>query len=267
MEWFSSVNPDQFLIFALVLIRISGLVVTAPIFGDRAVPPRVRTLLAVGLAFLITPTQLNADIPQPANLLGFAMLAGGELLVGLTLGLGVMLLFSGAQIAGQLISHLSGMALADVFQPGLDSSIPVYSHLLYLVSLTVFVLIDGHRMVMTGLLSAFTAVPPGSAGIPLSAAEAFTDLLTQSFIVGIRTAAPITVAQLLGTLVLGLISRTLPQLNVLVLGFGINALVTLSLVMFTLAGMVWVFDSQMEMMLEIAFDAVHLPWNPESLLP
>ncbi len=267
MEWLAAINPNQFLIFALILTRISGLVVTAPIFGDRAVPPRVRVLLAVGLAFLITPTQIDTVILEPANLLDFAMLAGGELLVGLTLGLGVMLLFSGAQLAGQLISHLSGMALADVFQPGLDSSIPIYSQLLYLMSLTIFVLIDGHRMVMTGLMSAFAAVPPGSAGMPLSATEAFTELLTQSFIVGIRTAAPITVAQLLGTLVLGLISRTLPQLNVLVMGFGINALVTLSLVMFTLGGMVWVFEAQMESMLEIAFSAVDLPWTPGASLP
>ena len=267
MEWLAEINPNQFLIFALILTRISGLVVTAPIFGDRAVPPRVRVLLAMGLAFLITPTQLDTAIPEPANLLALAMLAGGELLIGLTLGLGVMLLFSGAQLAGQIISHLSGMALADVFQPGLDLSIPVFSQLLYLISLTIFVLIDGHRMVMAGLMSAFTEIPPGSAGMPVSAAEAFAELITQSFVVGIRTAAPITVAQLLGTLVLGLISRTLPQLNVLVLGFGINALVTLSLVMFTLGGMVWVFESQMESLLEIAFSAVDLPWNSGALLP
>ncbi len=265
MDWLSNLRPSEFLVFTLVLIRLSGVVVTAPFLGGPEVPARVRVYLALALAMLIAPTQLSAAEPSADNLVGLATLAIGELLVGLTLGLGVMVLLVGAQLAGGLIAHLSGMSLADVFQPGFDDSIPLFSQVLYLVSLTIFLLLDGHRLVVGGLLDTFAAFPPGEAALPLSASDTFTRLVGHSFVLGIRTAAPVMAAQLLGTLVLGLISRTLPQLNVLVLGFGINALVTLSMLMLTLGGLAWVLESQVGPLLELVFELVAAPLQPPPL--
>ena len=116
---------NQFTIFTLVLARISGLVMTAPIFGSQAVPMRVRAFLAVALSVLVTPLQVERSTAALGNLLDYVLIIGGELLVGVLLGVGVMIMFIGVQLAGQIISQLSGMGLADVFQPGLDTNVAI----------------------------------------------------------------------------------------------------------------------------------------------
>ena len=112
---------------------------------------------------------------------------------------------------------------------------------------------------MAGLLDTFQTIPPGSGIFSQSITDAFVTLMTQSFSLGIRAAAPATIALLLATLVLGLISRTVPQLNVLVLGFGLNSLLIFGALALTLGGMVWTFQEQIEPALELLLDALHTP--------
>jgi flagellar biosynthetic protein FliR len=159
-------------------------------------------------------------------------------------------------LAGQIIGQLGGMALADIFNPGFDASVPILSQILYLTTLAIYVIIGGHRLLLVGLLSTLDSIPPGSVGLPTSIAGAMTTLLAESFSLGIRVAAPATVALLLATAVMGLISRTLPQLNILAFGFGLNALVTLALLSVSLGGMAWIFQEQLEPALETMLQAL-----------
>ena len=115
-------------------------------------------------------------------------------LLGLVLGLGVTILLSAAQVAGQLIAQLSGLSLAEVFDPDFDASLPVFSRFLHLVTVAVYLVIGGHRWLMAGLLDTFAAVPLGKGRPTGSAAEALLALLTESFSLGIRAAAPAIVA-------------------------------------------------------------------------
>jgi flagellar biosynthesis protein FliR len=255
MAWLYQTYINQFLVFTLVFVRISGLVITAPIYGGNDVPARVRALLAFALALLVAPLQWGRQLEYPDNTLNYLVYVGGELLLGITLGLGIMLLFSGVQVAGQVISQLGGMQLADVFNPGLDTSVPVFAQLMYYVTLAVFVIIGGHRRVMEALLDTFVAIPPGG-GISSSIIDTLTTLLTQSFTLGLRAAAPATAALLLATLVMGLVSRTLPQLNVMAIGFGLNSFITLGVLSVTLGAAAWVFQEQVDPMLEMIVGAM-----------
>jgi flagellar biosynthesis protein FliR len=241
----------RFIVFTLVLARVSGLVMTAPIFGGSAVPLRIRALLAFALSLLIMPIQ-TASLATPLDVLPDYLLAmTGELLIGLVFGLGIKILLAGIQLAGQIISQLSGLALADVFDPSVQSSVPVFSQLLLYVTLAVFVLFGGHRLVMAALLDTFRAMPPGTGPSAVSLVDATTTVLAQSFVLGIRTAAPAMTALLLATLVLALISRTLPQINILAVGFGINTLVALATLLLSLGAIVWAFQEQIEPVLDL----------------
>jgi len=251
LSYLSQFYIDQFLIFTLVLFRVSGLVMTAPVFGTSEVPARIRGLLAFSLAVLILPLQWGRSFDYPGNLINYLVMVGAETLIGLTLGMGITLLFSGVQVAGQVISQMSGMQLADVFNPGFDANVPVFSQLLFYVSMAVFVIIGGHRKVMEALLDTFHWLPPGWSGIPASLTETMITILTQSFSLGIRSAAPAMTALLLATLVLGLIGRTLPQLNVMALGFGLNSLVTLGALSLSLGAIAWIFQQQVDPVLEL----------------
>lgn len=258
MAWLQPLNLHIFLVFTLVFTRVSGLLMTVPIFGTPEIPVQVRALMAFALALLITPVQANVPIAEPGSLLDYLLLLGSELLVGVALGLGILILFSGVQVAGQLIGRTSGLALADVYDPSTGENIPELAHLLYLVTMAVFVAIGGHRIVLAGLLETFAAMPPGS-GLLITNLETLFDvmqtLLAESFVLGIRAAAPLLTALLLATLVTALISRTLPQLNVLAIGFGINALVTFGVLALSLGAAAWVFQGQLESAVQALVDA------------
>jgi flagellar biosynthetic protein FliR len=232
----------RFMLFTLVLARTSALIMTAPIFGSLALPRQVRALLAVVMTLLILPVHLGASFPPVSNVIDYARLLVNEVLVGLLLGLGITILLSGIQVAGQIVSQMSGLSLADVFNPGFDEDVSVFSQLFYFLTLAVFVAVGGHRIVTAALLDTFAWAPPGHAALGGTFVEVLTSIATQSFALGIRAAAPLIVSLLLATLVLGLISRTLPQINIIVVGFGINSLLTLGMLFLTLGAVAWTFQ-------------------------
>jgi flagellar biosynthetic protein FliR len=259
MDWLPQLDVNKFVLFTLVLVRVSGLVVTAPIYGGQDLPAPVRALLAFALAVLIFPTQWNVAMAYPGTMVNYLVVLGGELLIGLSLGMGVVVLFSGIQLAGETIGRTGGLMAADVFDPTLDTNVPLLSRLMFLVTLAVFVLIGGHRIVMAGLLDTFQSIPIGR-GVPAdSLTETFVLLLSQSFALGVRAAVPSVTALLLATLVMGLISRTMPQLNILMVGFGMNAMLTFGALALSLGAAVWVFQEQLEPAVETLLEGLHAP--------
>lgn len=259
MDWLVQLDVDKFLLFTLVLTRVSGLTVTAPIYGSQEVPMQVRALLAFALALLIVPTQWDVPLAYPGTMLNYLVFVGAELLVGLCLGLGITILFSGIQLAGTVIGQVGGLMVANILDPSAGEQVSLFSRLLHLLAMVVFVSIGGHRMVMAGLLDTFQSIPPGSAAIPVSMAHTLVALLTQSFVLGVRAAAPAVVAILLSTLVMGLIGRTLPQLNILAVGFGLNSMLTFGVLAIALGAGVMVFQDQVEPTITMLLDALHEP--------
>ena len=179
-----------FILFTLVFARVGGLTMTAPIYGTSDVPLQVRVLLAAALALLIVPSQWHARGRLSGSLVQYLVLLGGEAAIGACLGLGVLILIHGMTLAGELIGQASGLGIAEVFDPTLDENVPLFSRLMFLVAVTVFLCIGGHRMVMAGLLDTFQTIPPGSGVFPGSLADGFVTLVSQSFSLGIRVAAP-----------------------------------------------------------------------------
>jgi len=241
---------DQLLVFVLVLARISGLVMTAPIFGSRSVPVRVRGILAVALAMIVTSLYWEHDIPLPANIIEMTLMLTREGVLGLLLGMSVLILFSGLQLAGQIIGQMSGMSLADVFDPTFEQSVPIFAQLLDTMALSFFIAIGGHRLLVQALLETFRWKPPGVHNLPTGVVAALTDIVHQSFLMGIRAGAPVMVALLMSILVLGLISRTLPQLNVIAVGFSLNSMVMMVTLSLSLGAVAWVLQERTELVIE-----------------
>lgn len=244
MDGLLHIPAQKVLLFSLVLSRVSGLVVTAPAFGTAEVPAQARALLALGLAALVIPGQWHVH-PAPADSLAmWLVLVGAELLVGMALGLGVALVLAGADAAGQLVGQASGLMAAELFDPTQNENVSLFSRVLFLTAVAIFVLIGGHRLVMAALLDTFRTMPPGSAVWRNSLAETFVTLALQSLTLGVRAAAPALAALLLANLVLGLIGRTLPQLNIFLVGFGLNAMLALGILALSLGTAIWVFQDQ-----------------------
>lgn len=248
---------NQFATFTLVLGRVGGLVMTAPIFGTQAAPIHFRAFLAVSITLLISPLLALNPPGDMTNLLVYAKYMANEVLVGVLLGFGVTLLLSGIQMTGQIVSQLSGTALADVFDPTIESNVSIFSQLFYFLTLAVFVLLGGHRMVMDALLDTYNWLPPGGATLGESYVDALISLLGQSFLLGIRAAAPAMTALLLATLVLGLVGRTMPQINILAVGFSINSLLTLGCLFLSVGAISYAFPQQAAAAIDMLRGALH----------
>jgi flagellar biosynthetic protein FliR len=240
----------QLLIALLVLTRLSGLVMAAPVVGSRSVPVQIRALMVLALTLLIAPVHWGDSLDPPRGLLELARLVSYELLIGLALGLGVTLLLLGLQLAGHVAGHMSGMALADVFDPAFDTSVPIVAQFLDVVTMLFFVAMGGHRIVVEALLDTFQSIPPGTATISADAVTPLVGMMQESFALGVRAAAPIVVSLLMSVLVMGLISRTLPQLNILAVGLSLNSIVMLATVAVSLAAIVWLFHDAVPPALE-----------------
>lgn len=243
----------------LIFVRVAALMLIAPVLGPFELATRWRLAVAVALAVLLTPLAVGRVESPPSTLGAWLIVAGGEALVGLLLGLGVRIMFTGLQVAGGLISQMSGLQLAEVFNPAMGGNVPVFSQLLLLVATAVFLLIGGHRQMIEALLDSFASVPTGHATFSASAVQGVTTLVANSFALGLRAAVPAVVALLLATLIVGFIGRTLPQLNVMSLGFGINVMTALMAFGVSLGGACWLFQDALGPTIQTTLETLRSP--------
>jgi len=259
MSWSPESLNEHLATGGLIFIRVAALMLIAPVLGPFELATRWRLAVAIALAVLLTPLAVGRVESPPNTLEAWLVVAGGEALVGLMLGLGVRIMFTGLQVAGGLISQMSGLQLAEVFNPAMGGNVPVFSQLLLLVATAVFLLIGGHRQLIEALLDSFAQVPTGHATFSASAVQGVTTLVANSFALGLRAAVPAVVALLLATLVVGFIGRTLPQLNVMSLGFGINVMTALLAFSVSLGGACWLFQDAIAPTIQTTLESLHSP--------
>lgn len=231
---------------------------------------QVRAILAVTIALLVTPLHWGQEVPQAANLAHLTALMAKEGMLGLALGATMHLLLAGMQLAGQVIGQVSGFSMADVFDPTFEENISIFAQLLEMLAVSIFFIVGGHRLLIDALVSSFTWMPPGKGEFPAELPEALTDIASRSFEVALRAAAPVMVALLLATLIVAVISRTLPQLNSLALGFNLNALVVMIALALCIGSAMWVFEAELMPTIQRVvseFSANALPPQPAAFHP
>ncbi len=237
-------------VFLSVLARLSPPLMMAPPTRSAAVPRRIRVLIAICAAFLATPVVMSNAAVMPGNVLTIALSLGAEVILGVLLGSTMLLAVTSLQIAGQAIGHLAGFDLATAADPSSDEEIPVISNLLGWVAIIILLILGGHRVLMDCCLQSFEKYPVGEVVFATNWLEEFQSVLSQTFVIGVRAAAPLATALLLSNLVTGLLARTLPQLNVLAIGFNINALALLMLLMMSIGSIAWVYQQELSVWLD-----------------
>ncbi len=232
-------------VFMTVLARISPPLMLAPPTRSSAVPMRIRALIALGMAALLTPLAYDTAVPMPGDLIHISLAVTCEILLGLLLGSVILLAVACLQIAGQSIGHLAGFDLATSVDPNSDEEMPVVSNMLGWLAMAILLLVGGHRQLLECCLDSYGRYPAGSVLFEESWLEEIVMITKHTFEIGIRAAAPLATALLLSNLFTGLLARTLPQLNVLAIGFNINALALLTLLFMSLGSVTWVFQQEL----------------------
>ncbi len=221
--------------YALVLFRLSGLAMTAPVYSSQSVPVRVRVALLMTIAAMIFPA-VASQAPADLTLLGAVVGGVGELMVGVTIGLGVSILVMGVELAGLMVGRQSGMAMSEVFDPTRNVRSSIIGQIYTIVMMTIFLLVGGHRATMAALLDTFDVIPLMSFTMDESLLVLLAEMLTAAFVLGLRISAPVLIALFLATTAMGFLSRTMPQFNILSIGFTVRTMIALGVAGFALAG-------------------------------
>jgi flagellar biosynthetic protein FliR len=219
--------------FLLVTARITGLMLAAPLFSAATVPTTVKALFVAAISLAVFPLLVPA---MQGPLTMGATVAGliGELAIGLMLGLGVSLILAGVQLGVQTVSQQAGLALGEVFDPTMETSTPIAAEIYFYVCMTVFLAVGGHRALVRGLLDSFATIPPMGFRVTEDVVALLIEMLTVSFIIAVRVGGPIILALLLAFVTLGFISRTIPQLHLMTVGFPVKIALALGLMAMTL---------------------------------
>ena len=200
--------------FLLVFIRVGAALSVLPGFGDAMVNPRIRLLLALLLTFVVTPILGPALPPVPASPLGLALLAFGEVLIGLLLGWIARFLVTAVEIGGMMISFAISLANAQVFNPAFATQGSAVGNFLTITALTLIFVSDLHHLMLMAVIDSYSLFVPGEIPPLGDAAELAARLVAQSFLIGAKLAAPFIFIGLIFYLGIGILSRLMPQVQI-----------------------------------------------------
>lgn len=230
----------------LVFIRLTGLFILTPMLGSRTIPARVKVLLILGLSFCIYPMLLDPQhqssewyiriIEDGISLYELASLVGVELLIGLVIGYGATLPLIGMQVGGRIIDQQLGLGLAGVLNPDLDEEAGVVGQIYFMLALAIFLMLGGHRLVLMTLLATFHYVPPGGFFVDTHLLHMIWAFLACMFEIAVRVSGPLLCIIFLENLAIGYLMRTVPQINILSIGFPLK--ITVGVLLIT--GSLWI---------------------------
>ncbi len=205
-----------------------------PIFKSKSIPVLFKVGLAMAASIILFPLLDLKVFPVLTNLGNFAVGAIGEILLGITIGMAVNLIFVGLQMAGQISGYQMGLALARVMDPSAGQQIPVLAQFYQLFAFLIFLTINAHHWFLIALADSFQLVPPFGFKISGSLIEQLIHIAGNMFVIAIKVGAPVIAALLLTSVAFGLIARTVPQMNVLFVAMPLKIIIGLLFIGFSL---------------------------------
>ena len=221
----ATISGGQASLLFLVMLRCTGLVFTAPIFGHHSIPTLVKFGLAAALA-----VALDKSAGASAGALPLLLAAPIELIIGVSLGYILSLGFQGVELAGRVISIQLGLSLAAVFSPTEEEASTAIDPFFSVMAGLVFLAMNLHLAVVQALAHSFVVYPIGG-GWPADLAMTGAQTIALVLELGVRVALPIALVLLLVELSVALLARAIPQINVFILGLPLKMLVGIAVLM------------------------------------
>lgn len=231
------VDPATFLRTLLVFARVSGVMVAAPVFSQRAIPVPLKVLLSVLLSLLLVGF---AEGPMPehvAHPVGFVLAAAVEALTGLLMGYAMRFVFWAVDFAGEMIGFQMSLSLAQVYSPMSGASANPIGQLISLLFLLLFLLLDGPQMIVMGLAKSFVSVPLGAAHLA-AGGPLLVSWTGGFFATAVRLAMPFLVSLFLVDVALGVFARVVPQADLFSISLPLKLLAGLAIMVAFVASFV-----------------------------
>jgi len=228
---------EQIIAFSLILARMVVMILMVPIFSNKEVLSMGKIAIVFWMStLLIYYVPLPLEFPSTPTSFFFALIV--EILIGAILGFITQILLIAVEFGGSLMDTQAGLSVASQLDPSTGQTSTLFAKLLKNTALLVFLLIDGHHIVLGALMNSFAAIPIGSPFKLQKASLFVVESSTAIFDVALQFAAPIILVVFLVDFGFGMLSRVAPQVNVFQLGFQMKPVVSLFIFLSIIPGMV-----------------------------
>lgn len=216
MEFINYIGDENVAKFILLFARVGGLFVFFPFFSHSNIPEVIKATLALFLTMFLFPLA-KFETPQYNTFLILQILS--EVLFGMIAGLVLTLVFTIIQMAGEQMAFSMGFTMANVMDPSTGASVPITSQILSLLALIVFLAFDGHHLALLFIDQSLDYIVLGEFYLKENFMRYINSAMFNVFIIGFSIAFPVLAINLLADLIFGLLMKTMPQFNLLVVGY------------------------------------------------
>ncbi len=232
--------PNDLFAIVLVFMRIGAAMMLLPGFGEAYVAPRIRLIIALALALVVTPVVSESLPPMPGDTLQLFILIGGEIVVGLFFGALARFLVSALHVAGVVIGFQTSLANAQIFDPMNAQQGSLLGTFLNVLGVFLIFVTDLHHMMLIALADSYTVFVPGTPPPLGELSHTAARFVAQSFRLGLQITAPFIVVGMVFYIGLGLLARLMPQVQVFFIAIPLQIMLGFSVMAMTLsAGMYW----------------------------
>jgi flagellar biosynthetic protein FliR len=235
----------QIEIWLLVLVRVSVMVFLLPILSTEEVPTRFKAGLSFFLSIIIFPVLPPAAISIPSNVPSYILMAMKEIYIGAVMGFAGTFIFAGLRFAGSWIDSETGFNMTQIMNPVAGEEDTALAHLIFILFILILLAGGGHIFYLQALAESFRLIPlTGAHFASRGLVAGFALLTTDSFVLGMKVAAPVVATLFVSSVALALIARIMPQMNVWMVGMPMKIGVGMLTLMFALPLMWQAFAKQ-----------------------
>ncbi|HHJ13911.1 MAG TPA: flagellar biosynthetic protein FliR [Gammaproteobacteria bacterium] len=217
----------------LVSVRFGALFLLTPLFAVAQVPVRVRVFFLLTLAFVMVYGLKVVPFAAPVTVAGLLQAVFNELVVGAALAFGVFAAFAAFLFGGRILDFQMGFGVANLIDPATRTQSPLLGTVLNLMAVIIFFLLNGHHMLIRGLAYSIEKIPPGAPMRALGV-EAIVSQFGVMFVYGLAVVAPAVFTLLLLDVGMAVAARTMPQVNMFIIGFPLKIFLGLVLLALSL---------------------------------
>ncbi len=219
MSNFAPFSIDWIWAILWALLRISGFFVTAPFWGHRAIPAKVKVPVALVFAMGVGPMIAGFDQVIPHSLWGIGGWAIHEIMVGSLIGFAFATLFWAIRMAGDMVGLQMGFAIVNVIDPTTSGQVSLIGEFKYILAMLILLVLDGHHLMISALIDSYRLIPIGHGVLGDNAFNQIVRVTTTMFVTAVKIGAPMMITLLMTDVALGIVARTVPQMNIFIVGF------------------------------------------------
>jgi len=215
-------TPREVIIFALVLSRVAGIFAALPVFGATMLSLRIKVVIVVMITLACYPGLAITPPEMPSDVFTLGLLAGREIMVGVTLAFITKIIFSAVEFSGQIIGLQMGFTMSSILDPALGNQTQIMAVMQTLLATLMFLSMNIHHLFISTIVDSFRIIPLGGWHLNREIIMFLIKGTSEILVLGVRLAAPVMVALLLTSVTLGIMARAFPQMNIFMVSMPLN---------------------------------------------